>query len=63
MTPEKMDKAYLNVDAAVKNDGLTKRAALLLSREVNMIGHIHWGIFFRERYLRNEIAARIKLSE
>lgn len=59
----KMDSANPNADGVERNGGLAKRAAFTAtSREVDMIGRLHSDIFFQERYMLNEVTARIKLT-
>ena len=49
------------MDAA--NDGLLKRRALgLESRTFDMMGRRHADIFFRDRYMINEVGVKIKLT-
>lgn len=59
----KMDSANPNADGVERNGGLAKRAAFTAtSREVDMIGRLYSNIFFQERYMLNEVTARIKLT-
>jgi len=49
-------------DAAEKNNGLVKRREHVRgSRTFDMMGRIHADIFFQERYMLNEVGAKIKL--
>ena len=59
----KMDKPNpLAANAADRNPGLAKRQAYSAeSREIDMIGRIHTDIFFQDRYMLNEVNAKIKL--
>ena len=59
----KIDKQNsLAENAADRNSGLAKRHTFSArSSEIDMIGRIHSDIFFQERYLLNEVNARIKL--
>jgi hypothetical protein len=59
----KMDKPNpLAANDADRNSGLAKRQTFAAeSREIDMIGRIHSDIFFQDRYMLNEVNARIKL--
>ena len=59
----KMDRPNpLAVDAAQRNAGLATRQSFAAeSREIDMMGRFHVDIFFQERYLLNEVNAKIKL--
>jgi hypothetical protein len=59
----KMDKPNpLAENAADRNSGLVRRHAFAAeSREIDMIGRIHSDIFFQEKYMLNEVNAKIKL--
>jgi hypothetical protein len=59
----KMDKSNpLAANAVDRNSGLAKRQTFgAESREIDMIGRIHTDIFFQERYMLNEVNAKIKL--
>jgi hypothetical protein len=59
----KMDKPNpFAVDDGDKNSGLVKRQTFAASSgEIDMIGRIHFSIFFQERYMLNEVNVRIKL--
>jgi hypothetical protein len=50
-----------NVDE--RNSGLIRRAAFIAqSRELDLMGRIHTGIFFQSRYILNEVSIKIKLT-
>jgi hypothetical protein len=57
----KMDKSNpLAANAIDRNSGLAKRQTFgAESREIDMIGRIHTYIFFRERYMLNEVNVKI----
>jgi len=59
----RMDAFRVCEDAGqLPNSGhLARRAHLKLSREFNMIGHIHADIFFQERYMLNEVGIKVRL--
>jgi hypothetical protein len=59
----KMDKPNpLAANEVDRNSGLVKRQTFgAESREIDMIGRIHSDIFFQDRYMLNEVNARIKL--
>ena len=59
----KMDKPNpLAANEVDRNSGLAKRQTFgAESREIDMIGRIHSDIFFQDRYMLNEVNARIKL--
>jgi hypothetical protein len=59
----KMDKSNpLAANAVDRNSGLAKRQTFgAESHEIDMIGRIHTDIFFQERYMLNEVNAKIKL--
>jgi hypothetical protein len=49
-------------NGADRNSGLVQRHAFAVeSREIDMIGRIHSDIFFQEKYMLNEVNAKMKL--
>ena len=58
----RMDTVTVDADANEKNNGLIQRALFTCgSRVVDMIGRLHADIFFQDRYMLNEVTAKIRL--
>jgi len=53
----------LEAATADRNSGLVKRHAFISeNKELDMMGRIHWDIFFQPRYMLNEVNTKIKLT-